>query len=429
MFYPRHARLFLKIPSLNKEAGLETFDTIAILISLAAAFAYINHHFLKMPMTIGLMFLSILASVFLIILGSFGLPVVDYASKLVGGIDFSKVLLEGMLGLLLFAGALHVNLDNLSNQKIEIAVFATVGVITSTFLVGGAVFWLASFAGIGLRFIDCLLFGALISPTDPISVLAILKKAGAPKSLETKIAGESLFNDGFGVVVFLVILEIAQGQAHVSAGHIAALLGVEVAGGLAFGLAVGYLAFRLLKTINNYQVEIMITLALVCGGYALANALHISGPIAMVVSGLLIGNHGRSLAMSPVTVENLDTFWELVDGILNALLFVLIGLEVLVLSFKGQYILAGVAAVVVVLLARLISLGIPIKIISRWRPFAPRAIRIMTWGGLRGGISVALALSLPESDARELILTMTYAVVVFSIIVQGLTIKKLVQGK
>ncbi|WP_028314820.1 cation:proton antiporter [Desulfatibacillum aliphaticivorans] len=407
---------------------MEALNTIAILISMAAALAYINHRFLRIPMTIGLMLLSLAASLALILLEGMGLPVAHYADQLVSGIDFSTVLLNGMLGLLLFAGALHVNLDDLAAQKLEVAVFATLGVLASTFLVGGAFYYAASFFHMGLRFVDCLLFGALISPTDPIAVLAILKKAGAPKTLETKIAGESLFNDGIGVVVFLVLLEIAAGSGHVSPGHVLALFGEEVLGGIALGLVAGYIAFRLLSSINNYQVEVLITLALVLGGYALANKLHISGPIAMVVSGLLIGNHGRRLAMSEETVDNLDTFWELIDEILNALLFVLIGLEVFILSFQGEFLIAGILAVPLVLLARFISVGGPVLVMKKWRPFAPKAISIMTWGGLRGGISVALALSLPKECNRELILTMTYAVVVFSILVQGLTIKRLVQS-
>ncbi|ACL03691.1 Na+/H+ antiporter [Desulfatibacillum aliphaticivorans] len=407
---------------------MEALNTIAILISMAAALAYINHRFLRIPMTIGLMLLSLAASLALILLEGMGLPIAHYADQLVSGIDFSTVLLNGMLGLLLFAGALHVNLDDLAAQKLEVTVFATLGVLVSTFLVGGAFYYAASFFHMDLRFVDCLLFGALISPTDPIAVLAILKKAGAPKALETKIAGESLFNDGIGVVVFLVLLEIAAGGGHVSPGHVLALFGEEVLGGIALGLVAGYIAFRLLSSINNYQVEVLITLALVLGGYALANKLHISGPIAMVVSGLLIGNHGRRLAMSEETVDNLDTFWELIDEILNALLFVLIGLEVFILSFQGEFLIAGLLAVPLVLLARFISVGGPVLVMKKWRPFAPKAISIMTWGGLRGGISVALALSLPKECNRELILTMTYAVVVFSILVQGLTIKRLVQS-
>lgn len=405
---------------------MEPFHVIAILITLAAGFAYVNHLLIRMPMTIGLMLMSLVISVCLIIMDQFGLPVKDYADRLVSSIDFQKVLMDGMLGLLLFAGALHVNLNDLSEQKLEISIFATLGVITSTVLVGLALYGLSALLSLNLKFTVCLLFGALISPTDPIAVMGILKKAGAPKTLETKIAGESLFNDGFGVVVFLVLLEVAVGETHITPGHVFMLFAKEVAGGALFGLTAGYIAYRMLKSVNNYQVEIMITLALVIGSYSLASELHISAPIAIVLSGLLIGNHGREFAMSDITCEHLDTFWELIDEILNALLFVLIGLEVLVLTLKGQYLLAGVIAVPMALLSRLISVGIPVKIMSRWRPFAPKAVSIMTWGGLRGGISVALALSLPDTCHRELILTMTYVVVVFSVLVQGLTIKNLV---
>ncbi len=407
---------------------MEPISAIAILVTLAAAFAYVNHRFLHIPMTIGLMLMALLLSLLLMAGDRLGLPASIFAEKLVGNIDFPKLLLEGMLGMLLFAGALHVNLNDLADNKLEIFIFATLGVLSSTFLVGSAIYGLSNLAGFGLRFIDCLLFGALISPTDPIAVLAILKKAGAPKSLETKIAGESLFNDGIGVVIFLILLEVASGQGAVSPGHVGVLFLEEVLGGLVFGLAAGYLTFLLLASINNYQVEIMVTLALVLGGYTLAHALHISGPIAMVVAGLLIGNHGRRLAMSDQTREHLDTFWELVDEILNALLFVLIGLEVLVLTLSGRYLLAGAVAIPVSLAARFCSLGIPVTILSRWRKFVPRAVKVMTWGGLRGGISVALALSLPKECGRELILTMTYAVVVFSILVQGLTIRRFIQG-
>ncbi|MCP4108171.1 MAG: sodium:proton antiporter [Desulfobacteraceae bacterium] len=407
---------------------MEPFHVIAILITLAAGFAYVNYHFIKMPMTISLMLLSLVISAGLIIMEQLGMPVKHYADQLVKSIDFKTVLMDGMLGLLLFAGALHVDLNDLAEQKLEISVLATIGVITSTLLVGSAVFGLGALLGLKMKFTVCLLFGALISPTDPIAVMGILKKAGAPKSLETKIAGESLFNDGFGVVVFMVLFEVAVGESHVTPGHVLALFVKEVAGGVVFGLVAGYIAYRMLKSVDKYQVEILITLALVIGSYTLAAELHLSAPIAVVLSGLLIGNHGREFAMSDTTRDNLDTFWELIDEILNALLFVLIGLEVLVLTLNGQYLLAGAIAVPVALLCRLISVGIPVKIMSRWRTYSPRAISIMTWGGLRGGISVALALSLPAECNRELILTMTYVVVVFSILVQGLTIKKLVKG-
>lgn len=407
---------------------MEPFNAIAILITLTAGFAYINHRFIKIPMSVGLMLMSLLASLFLMLLDRMGLPVRIYADQLVRSIDFTKVLLEGMLGSLLFAGALHVNLNDLTEQKLEIAIYASLGVLTSTVLVGAAVYELSRRLSLDLKLVECLLFGALISPTDPIAVIAILKSVGVPKSLETKIAGESLFNDGIGVVVFLILLKIASGEDTVTPEFVAILFAEEVIGGALFGLISGYAAYCLLKSVNHYQVEIMVTLSLVMGGYALASRLHISGPIAIVVAGLLIGNHGRRLAMSDITRNHLDTFWELVDEILNALLFVLIGLEVLVLTLNQDYLTAGVIAVPVTLLARFVSIGLPVSILKRWRTFTPYSVIIMTWGGLRGGISVALALSFPEDCCyRELLLTMTYVVVVFSVLVQGLTVKKLVQ--
>ncbi len=405
---------------------MEPIHTIAVLITVAALFAYVNYRYIRIHSSIGLMLMSLLMSILLIALDRFGIPIRLYADIFVGSINFSKVLLEGMLGFLLFAGALHVNLNDLTKYKIEIAVFATLGVLSSTFIVGYFVYGISLVMNLELRVIDCLLFGALISPTDPIAVLSIMKKAGAPKSLEVKIAGESLFNDGIGVVVFLVILDTAVSGKGVCVEHIMLLFAKEVIGGAVLGFAAGYIAYRMLKSVNDYQVEVLITLALVMGGYALASACHMSGPIAIVVAGLLIGNHGRQMAMSDTTREHLDMFWELIDEILNALLFVLIGLEVLVLTLQGKYLIAGVIAVPVALVARMISLGIPVLIIKRWLDFIPGAVRIMTWGGLRGGISVALALSLPDSFNRDLILTMTYAVVVFSILVQGMTIKRMI---
>ena len=417
---------------------MEPFEIIAILMTLAAMLAYVNHRFLRMPQTIGLMLLSLALAVVLVVLGQIGgglgRSVKEAAETLMRReIDFPAVLLHGMLSLLLFAGALHVRLEDLLESKWSISILATAGVVASTFAVGGMVFGLSAWLGLGLGWVFCLLFGALISPTDPIAVMAILKKAGVPKSLKTKIAGESLFNDGIGVVVFLSVLEIAKGDRGATVGGIAQLFLVEVLGGGALGLVLGYLAYRLLKSVDNYQVEILITLALSLGGYALAHRIGTSGPLAMVAAGLLIGNR-EHLAMSTRTREHLGAFWELVDEILNAVLFVMIGLEVLVLTLSGRYLIAGVLAIPLVLLARLAAVGVPMRLLAIRRRFAPRAIRILTWGGLRGGISVALALSLPQeidgrATPRDLILTMTYVVVAFSICVQGLTISKLVPQK
>ncbi len=408
---------------------MNPFDAIAILMTITAGFAYVNHRYIRLPMSIGLMLMSFVISLMLLLMEKFGIPVSIQADQMVTGIDFSKILLEGMLGLLLFAGALHVNLDDLAEQKLEISIFSTLGVLASTFMVGSAVYGLSSLMEWNLLPVHCFLFGALISPTDPIAVLGIMKKAGAPKNLETKIAGESLFNDGIGVVVFLILLQIAAGGEEVTLGSVTGLFLKEAVGGILFGLTAGYIAYRMLRSINNYQVEIMITLALVMGGYALGLASHISAPLAMVTAGIFIGNHGRRMAMSEITRQHLDTFWELVDEILNALLFVFIGLEVLVLTLRWDYLTAGLMAVPVALLARFISIGLPVMILKRWRTYAPRTISIMTWAGLRGGISVALALSLPAVCHRELILTMTYVVVAFSVLVQGMTVQRMVQGK
>ena len=407
---------------------MKLFNILAILITLSAVFSYINHRFIRLPTTIGVMAISLLASLGLIALGSLGLGLEEKARVLLNSIDFDETLLHGMLSFLLFAGALHVNLADLSRQKYIISTLATVGVIGSTFIIGFTSWWVLGWLGINLPFIYSLLFGALISPTDPIAVMGILKKARVPASLETKITGESLFNDGVAVVVFLVILEIATGTREVTVTSVAGLFIKEALGGLVFGLLIGAIAYWMLKSVENYQVEILITLALVTGGFALADILHLSGPIAIVVAGLLIGNHGRMLAMSDEVRDHLDKFWELVDEILNAVLFVMIGLEVLILTFNRSYLLAGIMLIPLLLAARFICVGIPVVLLKPFRTFSPHVIKILTWGGLRGGISVALALSLPAGPNREAILAVTYIVVIFSIIVQGLTIGKLVKG-
>ena len=403
---------------------MSLFQLSSVILSLAAVFAYINHRFIKLPTTIGIMVLSLLLSLALIVFGEFSGGLEDYAKEVVSSIDFNEALLHGMLSFLLFAGALHVNLNDLNKQKWVIGTLATIGVISSTFVIGTAIFYLLQWLGITVSYIYCLVFGALISPTDPIAVMGILKVVGAPKELETKIAGESLFNDGVGVVVFLVLLGIATGGGEVSTTSILSLFALESIGGILFGLGLGFLGFFMLRGVDNYQVEALVTLALVMGGYVLAEVIHVSAPIAIVVAGLFIGNQGRMLAMSDRTRERLDDFWELIDEILNAVLFLLIGMEILILTFNKQFMIAGLLAIPIVLLARLICVGTPIQIMKRFRTFTPYAITILTWGGLRGGISVALALSIPQGPARDPLLVITYFVVIFSIVVQGLTIKK-----
>lgn len=402
--------------------------TLTILICLAALFSYVNHRLLKLPMTIGLMAVALAFSLILLVLGKLGFGVEAEAQRFMMGIDFNEALMHGMLGFLLFAGALHVKLDELLDLKWVVGTLAVVGTILSSVVIGLLAYVLFDWVGLPLPFLYCLLFGALISPTDPIAVMGVLRQARLPKALEMKIVGESLFNDGVGVVIFLVVLNLVPKETvHVT--DVLVLFAEEALGGAALGVALGYLAYRMLRSVDNYQVEILITLALVMGSFGLADLLHTSGPIAVVVAGLLIGNYGRQWAMSERTREHLDNFWELLDELLNAVLFVLIGLEVLVLSFKQPYLLAGLVAIPMVLAARWLSVVLQIRLFSFVREFTARTVTILTWGGLRGGISVALALSLPPSPSRDALVTITYAVVVFSILVQGLTINRLLGAR
>ncbi|MBU0992842.1 MAG: sodium:proton antiporter [Proteobacteria bacterium] len=403
---------------------MELFNIIAILITLSAIFSFINYRYIKIHMTIGLILISLLMSVMLMLMEYTGFH--SGLKEVITSIDFNQTMLVGLLSFLLFAGALHININDLLDHWVTIGIFATFGVVCSTFVVGTLIYYIFIGCHLNISYLYCLLFGALISPTDPIAVLGILKKANAPKDLEIRIAGESLFNDGVGVVIFIILLSLAAGGHDVSPQAIAILFAEEVIGGILMGLALGWTGFYLLKQVDQYQVEILITLALVTGGYALSLKFHLSGPIAIVIAGLMIGNNGRKLAMSEKTRQHLDAFWELIDEILNAVLFVLIGLEVLVISITGPFLIMGAIAIAVVLFARFISVSIPITFLKRWITSSPNTIKILTWGGLRGGISVALALSLPLGMTRDLLLTMTYSVVVFSLVVQGLTVKHLV---
>ncbi|MEJ2665729.1 MAG: sodium:proton antiporter, partial [Deinococcales bacterium] len=356
----------------------------------------------------------------LLLFGGAGLR--HWADGFLASLSFGSLLLQGLLSFLLFAGSLHVNLEDLGRQAWPILVLATVGVVLSTAVVGGLTYVGVGLLGYHLPLSWALVFGALISPTDPIAALGILRRLGVRHDVETLVVGESLFNDGVGIVVFLAALNFAT----LSAGHGAtegtlALFVREALGGLALGFVLGLVTFLLLRAVDQYTVEVLLTLALVAGGYALAGAAHMSGPLAMVVAGLFIGNRGRMLAMSATTREHLDTFWELIDEILNAVLFVLIGLEVVALA-RGYPWRPALLAIPLVLLARLASAGAAVTALRSRRHFPPWTVRTLVWGGLRGGISVALALSLPAGPVRDLIVSMTYAVVVFSILVQGLTV-------
>ena len=407
---------------------MEIFTIITILTILSALFAYINTKFLKLPFTIGLMIIAMLFTLVILILGYFESAVLEQSKTLIQSIDFKTVLLEIMLSFLLFAGALHTKLDELAKQRGPIMLFATFGVLLSTFLIGTLFYFLAELIAHPIAYIYCLLFGALISPTDPIAVLGILKEANAPKKLEIKIVGESLFNDGVGVVVFLVLLSIAQrGIASVEAEEVGLLFFEEVFGGLALGLVLGWIAFKLMKSIDHYETEVLLTLALVMGLYALASYLHFSGPLAVVVAGILIGNKSPETAWSSVTQNYVDKFLELIDVFLNAILFVLIGLELLIITINAEYILLGVLAIPIALVSRYLALSGPIILFRKKLDFIPKTGLLMTWGGIRGGISIALALSLEPIMERELFLTVTYVIVVFSIIIQGLSIGPLVK--
>lgn len=404
---------------------MEIYNIITLIMVLAAIFSYINHRFIKLPGSIGIMLISLLASLAIVGIGvifpAFFLKI-THATRL---IDFQVVLLRIMLSFLLFAAAIHIDSKKLKKERVSVITFATIGVIISTFVIGALLYWTTSLFGLSVSFLYCLLFGALISPTDPIAVVGILKKAGIPSSLETKISGESLFNDGVGVVLFIAFYQIAQiGSENISIWQIIWLFIREAFGGLLFGGLLGYIGYIALKSIDNYVVEVMITLAIVMGGYSLAEIMHISGPLAMVVAGLITGNKSMDVVVSDNTRDYIGKFWEMIDEVMNAILFLLIGFEMLIIPFNLTLLLLGCIAIVIVLFARFTSVSLPIFLLKYKRSFAKNTIPILTWSALRGGISVALALSVPNYMYGEMFVSITYIVVLFSIVVQGLTIGK-----
>jgi CPA1 family monovalent cation:H+ antiporter len=399
-------------------------DVAAILIVLAAVFGYVNYRIIGLPHTMGLTVMGAVASIAVVALDAAlpGLGLGHGVRVFFAGIDFRTALMDGMLAFLLFAGALHVDLSLILRRKWTILSLATIGVLISTVMIGFGFKGMSLLLGLDVPILWCLVFGALISPTDPVAVLGILKSAKVPASLEAKVAGESLFNDGVGVVVFSILLAAALGAGEFSLVHAAELFLLEAVGGAVFGLAIGWLGFVAMRGIDEHNLEVLITMAMVMGGYALAQAIHVSGPVAMAVAGLLIGNHGVSLAMSERTRAHVLQFWSLVDEMLNSVLFLLIGLEVIAIAVQKTYLVAGIAAIFLVLVARTAAVGLPMAVFSRLSPFTRGAFPVMVWGGLRGGISIALALALPEGAMKELILTVTYVIVVFSVIVQGATV-------
>ncbi|QHS57557.1 sodium:proton antiporter [Mucilaginibacter sp. 14171R-50] len=407
---------------------METREIITITIVLAALFAYINHRFIKWPPTIGIMALSLISSVLLVLLGNSRSLLSEKAIQLANSVDFQDVLMNFMLSFLLFAGAIHIDAGKLKKERWPVLLLATIGILISTALVGVMTWGLFQLFALPIPFIYCLLFGALISPTDPIAVMGILKQARIPSSLEIKIAGESLFNDGVAVVIFISIAQIARSVGgDFSAADVGKLFLQEAVGGLVFGALLGYLGFLALRSIDDYKVEVLLTLALVMGGYTLASHLHVSGPLAMVVAGIITGNKAKEEGMSDETRDYLDKFWHMIDEILNAVLFLFIGLEMLIIKINSTVMIIGGITILIVLLARWLSVVFPVMLLRYKIKFENNAIAILTWGGLRGGISVALALSLGSNMYRDEFVLITYIVVVFSILVQGLTIGKLAQ--
>lgn len=408
---------------------MDYFVIASVLVFLSASFGYLNVRFIKLPTTIGLTLITIVFTLAVFALSYIDDTLLEAERYIITHIDFRAVLLDIMLSFLLFAGALHTDVQKLREQRWPVLVFATFGVLVSTFLIGTGVYIILQALGLGTKFIYCLLFGALISPTDPIAVLGILKKAGVPKKLEIKIVGESLFNDGVGVVIFLTIFGLASGSGDgIIWGDVFSLFAEEVFGGLLLGGILGWITFRLMRSINDYDIEVIITLAAVMSGTVLAQYLHVSAPLAMVVAGLIVGGQkSREEAMTGQTENYVDKFWELIDILLNTVLFVLIGMEILVLDFEHGYLLAGLIMIPVVLLCRYASIIVPVLFFREKLQFIPNTALIMSWGGLRGAISIALALGLSQEMNRDLFLVITYVVVIFSIIVQGLTVGKVVK--
>ncbi len=405
---------------------MTVFNYISILSTIAALCAWINHRFIRLPAAIGLMTVSLVVSLALLALEAFGILDASGVTQFVNAIDFQDLVLHGMLAFLLFAGSLTVKLSDLRAQKGVVALLSSVGVIVGAG-VTGIFFWgLLALIGLNVPFSIALLFGAIVSPTDAVAILGILRKVGVPKSLEIKLVGESLFNDGIGVVVFLAISSMVFGEG-LSLGHAGLMLLIEVVGGAALGISLGWIAYRLISHVDEYVVEILITLALASGAYTLAESLHVSAPICVVVAGLLIGNRARERGMSEKTREHLDVFWELVDELLNAVLFVLVGLEVLIVSVSGAYIAAGLVAIVAMVISRFVGVSSTVFALKPFRSFSPHVIKILSWGGLRGGISVALALSLPKSPESDLLLVCTYIAVLFSVLIQGTTLPALLR--
>ncbi|MGE3623834.1 MAG: cation:proton antiporter [Bdellovibrionales bacterium] len=402
---------------------MTSFQIFSILLTVAALGAYINLKFLKLPAMIGIMLVALVISLGMLGLEKLGLVSLESVSVPLSQIDFSGLFLHGILAFLLFAGALHVDLSELRRFRILIAILATAGVVVATFVTGGLVWHAANLLGFPFSYVHALLFGALIAPTDPVAVLSVLKESRLSKALRIKIAGESLFNDGVAVVLFLLLLGMTGDRPLPHGGEMLFLFFWKGLGSIVLGLFLGWATFVLLRPIDDYKVEVLLTLALVAGGYSLAESIDMSAPITMVVAGLLMGNHGRVFGMSEKTRRHLDVFWELLDEVLNALLFIFLGLVMIVITVTGMHLALGLVAIVAMLVGRFISVAIPVLIMRLHYRFEKGTIRLLTWGGLRGGISIAMVLSLPQGADKDIMLAMTYLAVIFSILFQGTTFR------
>lgn len=403
---------------------MHIFIFFSILITLAAVFAYINVRFFKLPLGILFITMGAIISLALMTAGHLFPSFTQLIKQKLSSIDFSEFLLGIVLSFLLFAGSLRLNLTQIKASAKSITVFATVGVLISTFLIGTLAFYLLHLFKLDVPYINCLLFGALISPTDPVAVLSILKEAKIPDSIKIKIEGESLFNDGIGIVVFVTIMQVAgNGIENLNFSSVLFLFLREAVGGIIAGFIIGYIGYRLVRSIDHFQTEILITLAMVMGGYSLCHFLHVSGPLAMVVAGLITGNKSLEEAMSDITRDYTEKFWEITDEILNAILFILIGLQLVIISFQFNLLIIGLIMAILLILVRYISLWLPAFSFFFKKDLKDKTLEIMTWGGLRGGISIALALSLPQSMYKEFFVPVTFVIVLFSIIVQGFTMK------
>ncbi|MEM9242812.1 MAG: sodium:proton antiporter [Pseudomonadota bacterium] len=401
--------------------------TLSLVITLAILLSYLNYRFVKLPSSIAVMSASLLISIVVIVLNWFGISFAKYdLISVVNNLHFRDMLMHFMLGFLLFAGVLSIDMSHLTRKRVEIGVLAIFGTIISAFLIGSIIYFVLLKLGFNLTYPQALIYGALISPTDPIAVLAVFKGIKSLESLSTTLAAESLYNDGIGVVLFLTIYMLAFSSTPPTIGGTVLLFLRQSVGGLVYGLVLGFVVVKLMKTVSDHKITTMLTIGLVFGGYASANFFGFSGLLTMVTGGIMVNNYQRQKTMSVHARQYLNEFWETIDELLNAILFLMIGFEITIIHLSGKLFIATIIAILVVLICRFIAVVLPMSIIGIWKKQMRFTMSILTWGGLRGGLAVALVLSLPSGDVRDVLLPLTYGVVVFSVLVQGLTVKSLI---